>query len=402
MFSVLMPYACSKEAAQVREEGAIIYPSLHVRVSEMTMCAETRALSPMSPDIEKYVTTLAVFEFDKEGLHTKKNSTYHFIDFLKGTVDGEEGVGGIKRTEFGVVEFNLEGIPFEERNNGTICLVANVTEKRVIDFYTSCSNKTGGESFGHITLSQFQNWALPFNYKKSTSDKYDESVSGHLERMYMFGYYEGPVTMANSEKWAIDLGRLASRLDITIVNETGREITERLGYNFNNVCDSAYFFPMKKSPSASKNGQTRTVICAGSRLETIETAPGTKIPVTFAKDSTHTRYFYVAAHSAKDENEATKLHLYYNSHINATEDGKPDPDGQDYLVPLCNIHPSYAASVANGYSLSRNTRYHFTVRLRGSFNNPSTKSSESSTGSSAGEPAMEPGSSPGEYIVYLP
>ncbi len=393
--AALLFASCSVEdevvnTPQQQEEGAVVYPKLRIGVSELKMEAASRAASPMSPDHEKYVRTMALFEFDNEQWHEKGDFTYHFIDFVAGTVDGVAGVGNVQNTDFGIVETTLDGIAFEARTNGTLCVVANVTEDEVDDFYTDCMNDGG--TYGNISLNQFKTWALPFDYEESTAEGYDESVTGHLKNMYMFGYYEGPIDPAGVGDISIDLGRLASRLDITVVNETGSAITKRLGYHFDNVCSSAYFFPLLSGvPPTIQAGLARTVICAGEG-DPVEGDPDFQIvPATFPDKATHTRYYYVAAHSAENFNEATKLHLFYDRRI--VNDDVSD-DTNSVKVPLCNVHPSEAANIVNGYSLSRNTRYHFTIRLKKKAASPA-KAAESRS-------EVEYGEQPGEITVYLP
>lgn len=370
-------------------EGQTVYPSIRINVPEMEMSeSASRASVPMSPDDEKYVKTMAVFEFDREGLHTNSPTTYHFIDFVAGTVDGKTGVGEVKKTEYGVVESTLEGLAFESHEKGMVCLVANVTEDSVRYFYEHYKDE--GQSYGNITFEQFKRWNLTFDYEKKEDVAYDETVSGHLKSMYMFGYYEGEIDSSTPEAISVDLGRLASRLDVTVVNETGDDITKRLGYHFDDVCHSAYFFPIKMSrPPTYKVSLSRTLICTGVG-ETVE--DGEFLPETFANGESHTHYYYVAAHSAMDATEATKLHLFYNSRVvGQTQDevDVPDEGGSAVKIPLCNVVPTEAGSVANGYSLSRNTRYHFTIRLR-KMGSESPVSRSKLTGV------------PGEIIVYLP
>jgi len=54
------------------------------------------------------------------------------------------------------------------------------------------------------------------------------------------------------------------------------------------------------------------MICSGAD-DLVKGDINNVVPETFPIDGTHTRYFYVAAHSAKNEDEATKLHLFYNA-----------------------------------------------------------------------------------------
>lgn len=388
--AILLAACTSDEETGIKSEGSVVYPELQFGVGNMVMSTETRAAGPMSPDVEKYVKTIAVFEFDNEGLHEKRATTYHFIDFIRGTVDGTKGVGDVVPTEFGIVETTLRGLAFEQRDSGMICLVANVTEAQVDTLYDKY--REPGQSYGRITFDKFKTWSLPFEYERMETGVYDESVSGHIKTMYMFGYYQGPVDPAAPGTIAIDLGRLASRLDITIINETGETIDKRFGYHFDNVCHSAYFFPIKQGlPPTIGAGLSRTVICSGAD-NPVEGDTIKAVPETFPAGSTHTRYFYVAAHSAKNEDEATKLHLFYNSRI-VDDNQIEDENVKSVKIPLCNVHPSEAASVPNGYSLSRNTRYHFTIRIR--------KKDAASSGKATTRSGTF-GNRSGEVTVYLP
>jgi len=370
---------------EVISEGATVCPKLRFSVSEMTMSAETRALSPISPDMEKYVKTLAIFEFDNEGLHEKRATSYHFIDFVGGYVDG---VKTMEKTDYGVVESTLDGLAFEARSDGTICLVANVTEAQVAEFYDKY--REPGQSYGRMTFDRFQTWSLPFTYKTAPSGSaYDETVSGHVEDMYMFGYYQGAVDPATVKNIAVDLGRLASRLDITFINETGDPIKKRLGYHLDNVCIEALFFPMKvgKSPVRDRS-LARTVICSG---ENEQIDGGDNIWETFGtgEDGIHTRYFYVAAHSAQGKYDATQLHIFYGRPV--VDDKEMVNEDNTVVIPLCNVHGAAADEVPNGYSLSRNTRYHFVIRLKTKDSAPSGMGTRSTVFEER----------PGEFTVYL-
>jgi len=368
-------------------EGEVFTTSLQIGVSDMTMTAVSRAQSPMSPDLEKYVRSIALFEFDNEGLHEKRATTYHFIDFVKGTVDGVYGVAGMDSTEFGVVEATLNGIAVEYRSNGTLCLVANVTEEQVDEFYEEY--REPGASYGRITFDRFKTWALPFDYLTPPSSAYEETVTGHVKTMYMFGYYQGTIEPAGIGNVRIDLGRLAVRFDITIINETGSALDKRLSYKFEKVCRNSYFFPMKSElPPTDSIGKSLTVVCAGNTP--VDGDPEFKlVPRTFPDKTMHTRYFYVGAHSASTYEDATKLLISYSR----SADYDPSDNNADtYEIPLCNVHPSEAEFVKNGYSLSRNTRYHFIIHLKDK-NARSTDAWQTRS--------VEYGKNHGEITVYL-
>ncbi len=394
--AALLLAACTADypaEAETESEGAVIYPRLSFGVSDMTMSAVSRASEPLSPDQEKYVKTIAVFEFDNEGLHEKRSTAYHFIDFVAGTVDGIKGVGSVEPTEFGIVETTLDGLAFEAYSDGMICLVANVTEEQVDEFYDKY--REPGQSFGRITFTKFREWALPFIYAPRWTDVYDDSRTGHIRDMYMFGYYQGKIEPKTPEAIWIDLGRLASRLDITIVNKTGADITKRLGYHLDNVCIAAYFFPMKMGlPAIDSLSIARTIICSGPTPVAGDSEKHKIVPEKLPADSVHTHYFYVAAHSAQNDKEATTLHIFYDRDEIPRKDNENGEPGS-FEVPLCNVHPSQAADIFNGYSLSRNTRYHFTIYLK-------KKGEENASSRAVQEQSVEYGDRPGEITVYLP
>jgi len=394
MTAALLLAACTAEepAPEPKNEGEAVCPRIEFGVSDMTMNAVSRAVQPMSPDLEKYVKTLAIFEFDSEGLHDKGGGTFHFIDFIAGTVDGIKGVGNVKPTEFGVVETSLTGLEFEPRKSGTICLVANVTAGQVDTLYLN--HHDPGQSSGRLRLDRFKEWALPFVYAQRWTDVYDDSSTGHIRDMYMFGYYYGEIGSADAGTIWVDLGRLASRLDITIVNKTEADITKRLGYHLDRVCIEAYFFPMEMGrPPINDRSIARTIICSGPTPVPGDTEKYEIVPQEFPVNGAHTQYFYVAAHSAKDYTEATTLHLFYDRDEIPLKDDKNGEPGS-FEIPLCNVHPLQAPDVPNGYSLSRNTRYHFTINLKNKNAGASSRAAQ--------EQSVEYGDRPGEITVYLP
>lgn len=390
--------ACSADepAAPSDKQPEIVTPRLQFGVLDLKEADGSRAATPMDEHEERYVRTLALFEFDNEGMHISGPDTYHFIDFIKGTIDGVAGTTGDitdGASQDGVIDALITGLTFESHTNGMICAVANVTEDEVDDMYMKL--REPGQTKGRLLITNFKKWTLPFEYKGGNPDyDYEEAVSGHLKNMYMFGYWEGNIAK-DDETLHIDLGRLASRLDITIINQTGMDITRRFGYHFDNVCKSAYVFPTKESvPPQEGAGNTRTIICSGykddnpTEIDIVEGAdPALDIPVTFPNGASHTRYFYTAAHSADSLSHATKLHLFWNARI-VDEIMSTNPNGRHTYVPICNLQPGVADDVKNGYTLSRNTRYHITLRMR--------------RNAVGGRSSSMQAVAPGDYIIYLP
>ncbi|PWM25299.1 MAG: hypothetical protein DBX40_05100 [Clostridiales bacterium] len=366
----VMAVSCSTEEraqdALPGQECKAVVVTLHVGVCEMTGNTSTRATEQMSPEMENTIKSLAVMEFDNEGLHEKGESTYHFIDFIKGTVDGVET---LPATTDGMLNTSLDGLSLMSYSDATLCLVANVTEEQVDDFYDRY--REPGQTPGNIRLEQFKKWSLPFEYEDNMELDPDESVSGHIRQMYMFGYYRGAVDPAAAGSIRVELGRLASRVAITIRNDTGEDIDRLLWYHFDNVSHEAYVFPGHASIPSDEVRHTITYICSGTE-EGIA-----NVPETFAKGSEHTRYFYIAGHAASNEDEATKLHLFYGAYM--LDGDIPADGGADFHIALGNLPPEEAGGNAGGYYLNRNTFYHFTILLKksGSAMSRSASSDES-------------------------
>ena len=272
--------ACSKESEQEDKIYTPVSVNIDLGVSAMEgNTVQSRAEEIMSPVEENPIRSLAIFQFDKEEQHDRKLN-YRYLNFVDDS------------TPTGVLNTTLDGLKLDYQggNLTTICLVANVSEEEVDKFYEE-SMIEGGSS-DRLELFQLKEWQLELNYVYQEEGKKD--TQGHIERMYMFGYYRGTLKEGTNDL-KIMLGRLVARLDITL-EAVDESITEKVEFHLDNVSTKAYVFPGDKGVEGGENRYFNT-----------------KFENGISSGSKETRYFYVAGHSAEEAEEATTLHLYYGN-----------------------------------------------------------------------------------------
>lgn len=268
----------------------------------------TRSEYTMWPEEENCIKTLAFFQFDPEGMHTR-NELYNFRNFT--TEDNPNGV----------LQANIEDISFKSynKNNTTICVVANVTEQDVNEFYNQYTTSTSTQ----VRLDEFKEWTHEFHYKT------DPDSVGHLRQVCMFGYYEGALT--GTELQRLILGRLCSRIEITLKAENNYDFFEGVSFSFDNVPTEAYYFSTGVGiTDTEKNGLFETTVS----------------PVTTEKEMF---YFYMPGNSAKMESDALKLKITFGN--------------QTKQVTLCTLPPGLNEGYVD-YAINRNSIYRFNLTLK--------------------------------------
>lgn len=268
----------------------------------------TRSGYTMWPEEENCIKTLAFFQFDPEGIHTR-NELYNFRKFT--TEDNPNGV----------LQASIEDINFKsyKTNNTTICVVANVTEQDVNEFYNQYTTSTSTQ----VRLDEFKEWTHKFQYKE-----HEDSV-GHLKQVCMFGYYDG--TLENSIVNRLILGRLCSRIEITLKAENNNDFNSGVRFSFDNVPTEAYYFSRGIGVADShENGLFSTTVPS----------------VTTDKQ---VYYFYIPGNSANTEDEALKLNIYFNEQVRT--------------VTLCTLPPGQNEEYVD-FAINRNSIYRFNLTLK--------------------------------------
>lgn len=289
----------------------------------------TRSAYTMWPEEENCIKTLAFFQFDPEGMHTR-DELYNFRSFV--TDD----------SPYGVLQASISDVSFKsyKANNTTICVVANVTEQDVNEFYNQYTTSTSTQ----VRLDEFKEWTHKFQYKEHADSL------GHLKQVCMFGYYEG--TLSGTKLQRLILGRLCSRIEITLKAENNYDFFEGVSFSFDNVPTEAYYFSTGVGiTDTEKNGLFETTVS----------------PVTTEKEMF---YFYMPGNSAKMESDALKLKITFGN--------------QTKTVTLCTLPPGQNEGYVD-YTINRNSIYRFNLTLKKK--NASTRSGESE-GWASSEPAV--------------
>lgn len=272
----------------------------------------TRSAYTMWPEEENCIKTLAFFQFDPEGMHTR-DELYNFRNFA--TED----------SPYGVLQASISDVSFKsyKANNTTICVVANVTEQDVNEFYNQYTTSTSTQ----VRLDEFKEWTHKFQYKE------DPDSLGHLKQVCMFGYYDG--TLEDVIVKRLILGRLCSRIEVTLKAENNNDFNSGVRFSFDNVPTEAYYFSRGIGVADShENGLFSTTVPS----------------VTTDKQ---VYYFYIPGNSANTEYEALKLNIYFNEQVNE----------QVRTVTLCTLPPGQNEEYVD-FAINRNSIYRFNLTLK--------------------------------------
>lgn len=288
----------------------------------------TRSSYTMWPEEENCIKTLAFFQFDPEGMHTR-DELYNFRSFV--TDD----------SPYGVLQASISDVSFKsyKANNTTICVVANVTEQDVNEFYNQYTTSTSTQ----VRLDEFKEWTHKFQYKE------DSDSLGHLKQVCMFGYYEGTLDEKEPLQRLI-LGRLCSRIEITLQAENDNDFEPGVSFAFDNVPTEAHYF-------STGVGVTETQ--KDNQFET--TVPSVKIERQMF-------YFYMPGNSAQTTKGALKLNITFGT--------------QTKTVTLCTLPPGQNEGYED-YTINRNSIYRFNLTLK-------KKSASTRGGESEGWASSEP------------
>lgn len=348
--AALLLAACTHESDPTPAAGETHSVTLHVTTAPMQIVGEqvpydTRAANPLMPQYENSIYSLAVLVFDvaegvlqpfpAQGIEEQKY--YKYINLTDANGDG------VLNTTL-----SLESLPVQDNLEYTICLIANLPEDQVREIITSRQDVGGA-----VYLREFKNAYVAIPYVEN--DHHPDGLEiGHVESIYMFGYYEGVVTgLTNSAGQAttelsITLGRIISRLEMAFTVDEGVTLDpDKTFYcRMNRLESHARLFPTGVSPGA--DDPENLLI------------PGVISELSSLNNRQSTIYFYAAPHSAETEEEAMSLDLWYTERLTG-------PVTEDMLVAaphatiqLCNDQPGVED---RNFFLNRNSVYRFNFNL---------------------------------------
>ena len=308
-------------------------------LATMQGATSSRSLQPMGPEEENPVKQLAVIQFDSEGnlLEVNRYGTgisryYHYRDFT----NGGDLPGELSPTLTGITLFTLE--------QTRVCFIGNM-EREGVEALIQQDGTTN-----RVGWTDFQNKTVTINYITEGDNV------GHVERIYLFGYYDGSLTGsgsldngASASQMSVVLSRLIARLEISINLAEGVILPD--GYNIyfrlQNVEEEAYLFlDVERSNYVHRHSE---LMPTTNRTDYITSTDFT------------TFYFYVAPHLVMREEkdtEATRLLIW------CTTEGPENLDEERaYDILLCNDPREENPTAAGAYWLNRNSVYHVNVTL---------------------------------------
>ncbi len=330
--------ACVRDAGTDMSEGnQSTYVTYRIGTRILPMRGEkvvpsTRALQPMTPEQENMIRTIAVLQFDAEdnlvSLDSENAEVFYYFKDLR----TEESPNGTLTPQ-------LDGISLLSGQRTTVCLVANMTEEQVAAL-------TLNDNGSRVQLPDFRDKTVNIGNILSGENVGENSMNiGHVEQIYMFGYYEGELPgLEENKTLSIDLGRIITRIEINFTIDGKEKLEKKFYIGLSNMEQEAYIFPGTSSPK-------------DVWLDMPPTERSGEI-----NSSVYQFYFYAAPHSATTREEATKLRIWYTDQ-EPSEDGSL-PDTDCYEILLCN-NPDVpdTESIEGDYYLNRNSIYHVNIRL---------------------------------------
>ena len=325
--------------------------------------SNSRATTPMTPEQENPMRSVAVIQFDSDGVMLKldetNNSFFHYIDLTS-----DNNPTGQISTELNIKLYAMQ--------NTRVCVIANVDEQKIKELtFNSAENR-------NYIWNEFRVNTIDIPYILEDDINGGQSV-GQVEEIYMFGYFEGEingegmaVSGTNKKQLSIPLSRLISRMEMNIKLAEG--VTIPAGYKiylgFTGIEKSAYLVP------GAANYLTELV----HNHVLLKPVDRTDIIIENSDQSkTSTFYFYLAPHIVKSNSDKVTRFVIWcvpeninkeDLIINEDTDPMPNPAYNHCEIMMCNDPLQENPNVEGALWLNRNSLYHVNITLT---NGESTK-----------------------------
>lgn len=369
-FSVCL-VACVENSSETDYEAELVTVSLNLGASPLEneeVVPNSRAIVPMAPEVENPMKSIAVIQFDSEGTMLQLNETnhpfFHYIDLTS-----ENNPTGQISTELNVKLYAMK--------DTRVCVIANVDEQKIRELtFNDAENR-------NYIWNEFRVNTIDIPYILEEING-GQSV-GHVEEIYMFGYFEGEineqgmaVSGTNVKQLSIAMSRLISRMEMYI--KLGDGVTIPNGYRiflgFTGIEKSAYLVP------GAANYLTELV----HNHVLLKPVDRTDIIIENSDQSkTSTFYFYLAPHIVKSNSDKVTRFVIWcvpeninkeDLIINEDTDPMPNPAYNHCEIMMCNDPLQENPNVEGALWLNRNSLYHVNITLT---NGESTKAMRSQT-----------------------
>lgn len=376
--SILTSISCSQGKDEFRavtdgQESVLVKVPIHVGQLPMETnhaSSDTRSTMPMGPEQENPMRTLAVVQFDNEGnlLEINPNNAhpyYHFIDLTS-----SDNLSGVISTDLN----NISLFSSEERDT-RVCLIANKTETEIGALLWD------EEANRNLLWNEFRLQTIEIPYKLPEKGNDVDSL-GHVNEIYMYGHYEGTLSMngdspevGNAKPLSISMARIIARVEMNIKLAENVNIPDgyHVFFGMYNVEQSAYLVP------GAANYLTDNLIHNHITFDPVDRTEGlSQVAKTF--------YFYMAPHIVLNtRNNATYFAIWCVKEGVSAEDLQKDKDeaensGRTPNYPyaqilICNdpLMDEEKPSVEGAYWINRNSIYHVNLTLTYTDNAASTR-----------------------------
>lgn len=299
--------ACQKSQDMSLSEDTPALTTVQIELGAAQVASKSNF--PLEPDMENLIHDVWVIQFSERGI------LYTGVDKFYRT-EGEYGER-LVRLEAQVMS-----------GKSTICLLANLNKAN-----------TGDEIYFDVESLKT---SLPDNLQQFKSKLLDMTKFLHFlntntkpAAVPLFGYWEGSIGTESPEEGVeylnVTLGRMLSRINLTLINKSGNSLTN---LKFKNAVSKAYYFPQ-----ITGNSLPEEAYC--SKEEALE------YPLDLADGHSGSIYFYWAPNLCNGRDKATEILI-------GAEDGS-----------------SYSCLLANGslsdenpdYNLYHNCNYTVTITL---------------------------------------
>lgn len=206
---ILLAVGCSGSQQfnpEITEDNIVIVPAV-VGASEYECDDATKSLIPYIPDVENLIYDIWVVQYSSRGVLLPR-STYHYRTDAAGSLV----VDNVYWSDSSESGFAL----VESDEPCTVCFIANMGDN----------------------VPQWPDNI--FSFKEIMMPILSTDYSEELTRTPMCGYYHGPVT--HGMRVNVSLGRMITRLNIVVSNQTGEDMTDLL-ISIDNAPRYAHLYP---------------------------------------------------------------------------------------------------------------------------------------------------------------
>lgn len=221
----LLSTGCSENLDEAVQQPvqSVVTVGLTLNMEEGLTAGGTRAVSPLIPDKENFISDIWVIQYDMHGV-IRNQFTRHYRE----TVDVPPAL-------------QLESFPIDLAvlNDCTVCLIVNRNP-----------HQTNLISPWKNTFEEFKEQYLDINYLSESGN----SGLPDVDLLPMFGYWQGDIT-ASTTSLSVLLGRMLARVNLVVENATSAALSD-VNVSISNAVRRAYYYPLSVNAAFAASAYT--------------------------------------------------------------------------------------------------------------------------------------------------